>query len=62
MLINNQDISVDIGNKFLSIPLSNLYMKKEQYYRFRRQGISKVKKDIYNINDKSDIIVKVNII
>jgi hypothetical protein len=62
MLINNQDISVDIGNKFLSIPLSNLYMKKEQYYRFRRQGISKVKKDIYNINDKSDIIVKVNIV
>jgi hypothetical protein len=62
MIINNQDISVDIGNKYLSIPLSSLYMKKEQYYRFRRQGISKAKRDVYNINDKSDIIVKINII
>jgi len=62
MLICNQDISVYIGNKKLSIPLSNLYMKREQYYRFKRQGISKIKRDIYNINDKSDIIVKVTII
>ncbi len=62
MLIRNHDISVVVGNKYLSIPLSSLYMKKEQFYRFKRQGISKVKKDIYNINDKSDIIVKINII
>jgi len=62
MLIRNEDISVNIGKKYLSIPLSSLYMKKEQYYRFKRQGISKAKKDIYNINDKSDIIVKINII
>jgi hypothetical protein len=62
MLINNQDISVDVGNKYLSIPLSELYMKTEQYYRFKKHGISKVKKDLYNINDKSDIIVKINII
>lgn len=62
MLIRNQDISVDIGNKYLSIPLSSLFMKTEQYYRFKKQGISKAKRDIYNINDKSDIIVKINII
>jgi curved DNA-binding protein CbpA len=62
MLIRNQDISLDVGNKYLSIPLSSLYMKTEQYYRFKRQGISKAKRDIYNINDKSDIIVKINII
>lgn len=62
MLIRNQDISVDVGNKYLSIPLSELYMKTEQYYRFKKHGISKVKKDLYNINDKSDIIVKINII
>jgi len=62
MLVSNKDILVYIGNMKLSIPLSNLFMKKEQYYRFNRQGISKIKRDIYNINDKSDIIVKVNII
>lgn len=62
MLIRNTEITVEIGNKNLSIPLSNLYMKTEQYYRFKKQGISKVKRDLYNINDKADIIVKINII
>lgn len=62
MLIHNRDISIDIGKKNLSIPISNLYIKTEQYYRFKKQGITKNKKDLYNINDKSDIIVKINII
>lgn len=62
MLINNKDISIEIGKKKLSIPISNLYIKTEQYYRFKKQGITKNKKDLYNINDKSDIIVKINII
>jgi hypothetical protein len=62
MIINNTNISVNIGEKKLSIPLPNLYIKKEQYYRFKNQGVSKEKNDIYNINDKSDIIVKINII
>ncbi len=61
MLINNQDLSVEIGSKFLSIPLSHLYIKKEQYFRFKKQGISKINQDLYNINDKSDIIVKITI-
>ena len=62
MIINNENITVLVGNKSLTIPLSNLYMKKEQYYRFKKQGISKINNDIYNIKDKSDIIVKLNII
>lgn len=61
MIINNLDILINIGNKTFQIPLSNLYIKKEQYYRFYNQGISKIKKNIYNISDKSDIIVKINI-
>jgi curved DNA-binding protein CbpA len=59
LILNNNDLSVEIGNKIFNIPLSNLYLKKEQYYTFKREGISKAKKDIYNINDKSDIIVKI---
>jgi DnaJ-class molecular chaperone len=62
MIINNANISVSIGEKQLTIPLSNLYIKKEQYYRFKNQGISKATNDVHNINEKSDIIVKVNII
>ena len=62
MITNNENISIDVGGKNLFIPLSNLYMKKEQYYRFKNQGVTKIKNDLYNINDKSDIIVKINII
>ena len=62
MLIRGWDVTINIGNKQFSIPLSNLYLKKEQYYRFKNQGITKVKSDIYDVNDKSDIIVKIKFI
>jgi curved DNA-binding protein CbpA len=62
MLANNLDISLDIGEKNFYIPLSNLYLKKEQYYRFKNQGITKVKNDLYDVKDKSDIIVKIKFI
>ena len=62
MLVSGCDITIDIGNKFFSIPLSNLYLKKEQCYRLKNQGITKVKNDIYDVKDKSDIIVKIKFI
>jgi hypothetical protein len=57
----NKQIEIRIGNKKYEIPFSNLYIKREQFYRIKNEGISKTKKDIYDINDKSDIIVKVMI-
>jgi hypothetical protein len=42
--------------------LSELYLKQEQYYIFKNMGISKIKNDIYNISEKNDIIVKINIV
>ena len=62
MLINNTPITFNIGDKNYSISLCNLYMKKEQIYKIKNQGLSKVKKDIYDVLDKTDIIVKINII
>lgn len=59
MIINNQDISFDIGDESFSIPLSELYLKREQYYRLKRKGLVNVKKDLYDLSDKSDIIVKI---
>jgi hypothetical protein len=59
LILKNDDLFVEIGNKKLAIPLSNLYLKREQYYTIKKEGISKAKRDIYNINDKSDIIVKI---
>jgi hypothetical protein len=55
-------IGIEIGGKEFNIPLSNLYMKKEQYYRIKNEGLVKIKKDIYDVSEKTDIIVKINLI
>lgn len=59
MLINNKPLTFNIGDKQFSIPLSSLYMKVEQYYYFKNEGLVNVKKDIYDLSDKSDIIVRI---
>lgn len=56
-------VSLLIGNRDFSIPLNKLHMKKEQTYKFIKQGISRViEDDIYNVSCKTDIIVKIRII
>jgi hypothetical protein len=56
----NKFVSLEIGGKLFSIPLDKLYIKDEQIYKFKSQGISKiVEKYIYNIINKADIIVKI---
>jgi hypothetical protein len=62
MIINETNLSVNIGEKIFSIPLSNLYMKKEQCYRIKGEGLVNVKKDLYDLSDKSDIIVRITIV
>ena len=62
MLINNTPLTLTIGDKSHFIYLSNLYMKREQYYRIKNEGLSKIKRDIYDVSEKSDIIVKISIV
>ena len=59
MIINNQDISFFIGDESFSIPLSELYLRREQYYRLKGKGLVNIKKDLYDLSDKSDIIVRI---
>jgi curved DNA-binding protein CbpA len=58
---NNNHLQIYLGNKELNIPLSKLYLKSEQYYRIKNEGLSKIKKDIYDVSEKTDIIIKINI-
>jgi len=62
MIINDTPLSVNIGSQTFSIPLSNLYMKKEQCYRIKGEGLVNVKKDLYDLSDKSDIIFRIKIL
>jgi len=59
MIDSNTPISIEIGDKRFDISLFNLYIKREQIYKIKNAGISKVKKDIYDVSDKTDIIVKI---
>jgi curved DNA-binding protein CbpA len=62
LIDENNNIPISIGNKEVYILVSELYMKKEQYYRVKQQGLSKIKNDIHNVSEKADIIIKVNIL
>ena len=59
MILNNGVICINLGEKEYKISTSNLYMKKEQTYRIKNAGLSKIKKDIYDVSEKTDIIVKI---
>jgi hypothetical protein len=59
LILNNSCITVMIGDKSFDILVSELYMKREQYYRIKNQGLTKVNEDIYNVSEKADIIIKI---
>lgn len=61
-VIDNSTISIDICNKTFEIPRSELYLKREQFYRLKGKGMSKIKDDIYDISERADIIVKIIVI
>jgi hypothetical protein len=61
-IMNNECITINIGDYVYNIPFDHLYMKREQYYRIKGSGLSKVKKDIYDVSEKTDIIVKIIIV
>ena len=55
-------VSIEVGEKWFSIPLNKLYLKEDQVYTFKQQGISQIpseQKDIYNVSSKADVIVKI---
>jgi len=62
IMTDSNMIDFNVGDKMFSIPLNKLYIKKEQFYVLKGCGISKAKKDIYDIDEKTDLIVKVILI
>ena len=59
LVLNNDSIIVEIGDHRYHILVSELSMKREQYYKIKNQGITKPNDDICNVSQKSDIIVKI---
>lgn len=59
ILCGTQNIIVKIGKQEFLIPVNELFIRRRQYYKFQNRGISYVKHELYDINDKSDVIIKV---
>jgi hypothetical protein len=60
ILIKDKFVSLEVGEKWFSIPLNKLHIKEEQIYVLKNQGIMQIlEKNIYNVSNKSDIIVKI---
>jgi hypothetical protein len=63
LIMSDGKIFFNIGNKEFNVPVNKLYMKKNQYYRIKNEGLSKINEnDIYDVSNKSDIIVNINLI
>ena len=52
-------INIEIGDHTFYILVSELTMKREQYYKIKNRGFTKPNDDIYNVSQKADIIVKI---
>ena len=62
LITNDGKICFYIGKKEFSIPIDKLYMKVNQYYRIKNEGLSKINEnDIYDVSTKSDIIVNITL-
>ena len=61
-IFDGGSICVCIVDREFRIPVDKLYMKTVQYYRIKNAGLTKVKKDIYDVSEKTDIIVKITIV
>ena len=61
-ITTDKHIPLQLGKKQFNIPLNNLFLKEEQYYTLKGQGLTKIiDNDVYNQNNgcKTDIIVKI---
>ena len=59
-LSTKQNIEVNIGSRLFNIPIKELFIRSEQYYRIRGGGLTKINEnDIYDVDKKTDIIFKI---
>lgn len=59
-LLNEKTRTIKFGNNLFELPLDQLFLRPVQTYILRKKGISKIlDADIYNIDEKADIIIKI---
>jgi hypothetical protein len=60
MMISESFLTIQIGKRCIKIPVNKLYIKQEQTYILKGQGIPKIiEDDVYNVSSKGDIIITI---
>ena len=59
IILKNEIIDIYLGKKVFHINPTNLYLKSKQKVTIKNKGISKIKNDVHDIEEKSDIIVNI---
>ena len=60
MLNSESFLTIQIGKRSIKIPVNKLFIKQEQTYVLKGQGIPKiVEDDVYNVSSKGDIIITI---
>lgn len=57
-IISNSNLQFKIDQTVFEIPTERLYLKREQLYRIKNKGLTRIKDDIYDVSERADIIVK----
>ena len=62
MIYSDQSyLTMQIGKRTIKVPVNKLYIKQEQVYVLKGQGIPKIiEDDVYNVSCKGDIIVNIS--
>lgn len=56
-------ISIFIGKKEIHIPINQLHIQRQQYYRIPKEGFTRMNENsMYDITEKGDIIVKITFV
>ena len=62
ILNDKTNMTVKIGKKEFVIPINELFIKRQQYYTLKNQGISHINPELDDITEKTDIIINVIIL
>ena len=61
-IIKTKQFNVSVYNKTFNIPVEGLFLREKQHYIFKNQGISIIKPDIYDVSEKSNLIIKIQLL
>ena len=58
-LLYKKGVYFNLGKKEFCVPTNELFLRETQTFVFKKEGISKIKDEIDNVEEKSDVVVNI---